>query len=136
MNQMDKAIKDGTAVFVFGSNLAGIHGAGAAKHAQLHWGAVYGQGVGHHGMSYAIPTKDHEIRTMPLNKIWSYILTFIRYARANPSMTFKVTQIGCGLAGYRPKQIAPMFVTAPSNCWFDTAWKDYLASDTNFWGHM
>lgn len=134
MNQMDQAIKEGKAVFVFGSNLAGAHGAGAALHAVKHWGAIYGEGVGHHGMSYAIPTKTQTIRTMPLTRIKPYVMDFIRYAELNPLLTFKVTQIGCGLAGYTPAQIAPMFSGSPKNCWFDTAWKEFLGDDYNYWG--
>lgn len=135
MNQMDTAIKNGTAVFVFGSNLAGAHGAGAAAYAVKHWGAIYGQGVGHHGMSYAIPTKTQTIRTMPLNAIKPYVIDFMRYAELHPHLTFKVTQIGCGLAGYEASQIAPLFLGAPSNCWFDTDWKQWLPL-AQFWGHV
>lgn len=135
MNQMDEAIKNGTAVFVFGSNLAGAHGAGAAAHAVKHWGAIYGQGVGHHGMSYALPTKDLRIMTLSLNAIRAHVIDFMRYAELHPHRTFKVTQIGCGLAGYTADQIAPMFAGAPSNCWFDEAWKQYLPL-AQFWGHV
>ena len=135
MNRMDEAIKNGTAVFVFGSNLAGAHGAGAAAYAVKHWGAIYGQGIGHHGMSYAIPTKNQMIRTMPLNAIRPYVIDFMRYAELHPHLTFKITQIGCGLAGYEAGQIAPMFVGAPSNCWFDEAWQEYLPL-AQFWGHV
>lgn len=132
---MDEAIKNGTAVFVFGSNLAGAHGAGAAAHAAKHWGAIYGQGIGHYGMSYAIPTKNQMIRTMPLNAIKPYVIDFMRYAELHPHLIFKVTQIGCGLAGYKASQIAPMFAGAPSNCWFDEAWEEYLPL-AQFWGHV
>lgn len=135
MNQMDEAIKNGTAVFVFGSNLAGAHGAGAAAYAAKHWGAIYGQGVGITGMAYAIPTKNQMIRTMPLNAIRPYVIDFMRYAELHPHLTFKVTQIGCGLAGYEASQIAPMFASAPSNCWFDEAWQEYLPL-AQFWGHV
>lgn len=102
-------------VFVFGSNLAGRHGAGAAKFARTNHGAVYGKGIGHHGNSYAIPTKDEYIKTLPLDKIKPYVDQFIEYAKNNPSLTFKLTPIGCGLAGYEPTDIAPMFVSAPYN---------------------
>lgn len=135
MNQMDEAIKNGTAVFVFGSNLAGAHGAGAAAYAVKHWGARMGVGVGHHGMSYAIPTKNQMIRTMPLNAIRPYVIDFMRYAELHPHLTFKVTQIDCGLAGYEASQIAPLFIGSPSNCWFDEAWKRWLPT-ANFRGHI
>ena len=135
MNQMDEAIKNGTAVFVFGSNLAGAHGAGAAAYAVKHWGARMGVGVGLTGMAYALPTKDRRINTMPLQAIRVYVLDFMKFAEQHPSMTFKVTQIGCGLAGYEASQIAPLFAGAPSNCWFDEAWKEYLPL-AQFWGHV
>lgn len=99
-------------VFVFGSNLAGRHGKGAALFAKLHHGARYGQGVGRQGNSYAIPTKDRNIKTLPLNIIEGYVKQFLVYAKANPDVTFQVTRIGCGLAGYHDKDIAPMFSEA------------------------
>jgi hypothetical protein len=102
-------------VFVFGSNLAGRHGAGAARWAKLNRGAIYGCGEGMQGDSYAIPTKDHNIRTLPLDYIKIYVETFLNYARNNPEITFHLTPIGCGLAGYEPEQIAPMFADAPPN---------------------
>jgi hypothetical protein len=103
------------AVFVFGSNLAGRHGKGAALHARQHHGAIYGQGCGRQGYSYAIPTKDAGLRTLPLDVIREHVTQFIAYAVANPNTRFKLTAIGCGLAGYRPEDIAPMFVEAPGN---------------------
>jgi hypothetical protein len=96
-------------VFVFGSNLAGRHGGGAALLAAHRFGAVYGVGVGHEGRSYALPTKGQNIETLPLSEIEKHIGNFVEYAAANPSLTFFVTQIGCGLAGYTPKEIAPLF---------------------------
>ena len=103
-------------VFVFGSNLAGRHGKGAALHARQHCGAVYGQGIGLQGRSYAIPTKDERLKTLPLPVIQQYIEQFKTFAAQNPELTFEVTPIGCGLAGYKPEQIAPMFKDAPGNC--------------------
>lgn len=100
-------------VFVFGSNLAGRHGAGAAKQA-LKWGAIYGVGVGHRGKTYAIPTKDENIQTLPLYQIKEYVKEFISYAKDRPEI-FLVTAIGCGLAGYQPKDIAPMFNDVSKN---------------------
>lgn len=96
-------------IFVFGSNTAGIHGAGAAKLAYNKFGAVWGVGVGHRGQSYALPSKDNKIITMPVNKIQPYVDDFLLYALANPNLTFFVTEIGCGLAGYEPANIAPLF---------------------------
>ena len=102
-------------VFVFGSNLAGRHGAGAALYAKKHHGAIYGFGVGLQGNSYAIPTKDEDLKTLSLERIRYYVSQFIAFAVAHPHKKFKLTAIGCGLAGYAPEDIAPMFKTAPSN---------------------
>ena len=109
--------------FVFGSNLRGLHGAGSARYAHQREGAVYGQGIGHYGNSYAIPTKDWCIRTLPLRQIQDQVDDFIQYAKEHPELKFKVTRIGCGLAGYEDKDIAPMFYDAPDNCYFDEEWK-------------
>jgi len=99
-------------IFVFGSNLAGRHGAGAAKFALENHGAVYGVGVGIQGHSYAIPTKDYHIETLPLSSIRIFVNHFIDYAKRHQDLTFNVTAIGCGLAGYTPSDIAPMFSSA------------------------
>jgi len=115
-------------VFVFGSNLAGIHGAGSARAALEEHGAVYGQGVGMAGNSYAIPTKDENIRTMRLEQIEPYVSDFVKFAKANPDMQFNIVAIGCGLAGFTPKQIAPMFEGAPDNCMFIGAWRKRRAT--------
>lgn len=102
-------------IFVFGSNLAGRHGKGAALYARQHHGAVYGQGIGLQGDSYAIPTKDEAIRTLSLREIRGYVNAFISFACRHPEMMFNLTAIGCGLAGYKPSDIAPMFRHAPPN---------------------
>lgn len=122
--------------FVFGSNLAGVHGAGAARYALNHEGAIWGKGIGHHGNSYAIPTKDQNIQSLPLEDIRVFVKDFIWFAEMNPDLLFKVTQIGCGLAGFKPEQIAPMFKDAPQNCLFDDAWLPYLKGGYKFWGTM
>lgn len=97
-------------VFVFGSNLAGRHGKGAALWARQHRGAIYGQGVGMQGNSYAIPTKGRRLEILPLEAIAAEVRVFLGFAElTNGSLTFQVTPIGCGLAGYKPEQIAPMF---------------------------
>ncbi|MBY5553690.1 hypothetical protein J0664_06240 [Rhizobium leguminosarum] len=104
-----------TEIFVFGSNLAGRHGKGAALYARQHHGAIYGQGVGRQGNSYGIPTKDASLRTLPLRDIRGYVNAFISYACRNQDLLFMLTPIGCGLAGYKPADIAPMFSHAPTN---------------------
>jgi len=103
-------------VFVFGSNLAGRHGKGAALFALKNHGARYGQGEGRQGNSYGIPTKDERIQTLGLDAIASGVTRFCEYASLHPEETFEVTAVGCGLAGYTPEQIAPLFEDAPSNC--------------------
>ena len=94
-------------VFVFGSNLRGAHAGGAARTAHQHFGAIMGQGVGMHGQSYAIPTMQGGVET-----IRPYVDDFIAYAKAHPDMLFYVTPIGCGIAGFEPEDIAPLFVEA------------------------
>ena len=107
-------LEDGE-IFVFGSNESGIHGAGAAKLAFDKFGAVWGVGVGHEGKTYAIPTKDFDIKTLSLDIIKHYVDGFMEFATYNPEFTFVVTEIGCGLAGYQPKDIAPLFKGYPLN---------------------
>lgn len=102
-------------VFVFGSNLAGRHGAGAAKLARLKFGAVYGVGTGLTGKCYALPTKDGHFQTLSLAQIAQHVRYFMQYAEQNPHQQFMVTKIGCGLAGYTPAQIGPMFHPHPPN---------------------
>ena len=96
-------------IFVFGSNLSGIHGKGAALTAKQKYGAIQGQGWGLQGNSFAIPTKDQNIKTLPLYKIKIFIDTFFLFAKSNPDKKFFITAIGCGLAGYKHEEIAPMF---------------------------
>lgn len=113
-------------IFVFGSNLAGIHGAGAARYAILHHGAIVGQGIGRQGNSYAIPTKDASLQSLPLGEIYKHILDFCVYALKRPESTFHVTRVGCGLAGYSDWDIADMFSQAPMNCKFSLQWAAWL----------
>lgn len=94
-------------VFVFGSNLRGWHQGGAAKHAQRYFGAIWGQGVGLQGRSYAIPTMQGGVET-----IKPYVDDFIAFAKANKNLTFLVTRIGCGIAGFKDAEIAPLFKEA------------------------
>ena len=99
-------------IFVFGSNLSGRHGKGAAKTA-LGWGAKWGQAAGLQGRTYGIPTKDASIRrTLTIKEIKPFVDEFIEFAKNNPNLIFLVTEVGCGLAGYKQKDIAPLFVNA------------------------
>lgn len=112
-------------VFVFGSNLAGRHGKGAALFAAQYRGAVRGVGIGPTGNAYALPTKDEMLRRLPLDQIALHVRAFIDYARAHSRMTFEVTRIGCGLAGYSDAEIGPLFKGAPLNCMLPVKWEQY-----------
>lgn len=102
----------GNFIFVFGSNLLGNHGLGAAKDA-LKFGAQNGSPEGHVGNTYAIPTKGYNFRkSLPLDIIEKHIDKFIKYAKENPDLIFLVTPIGTGLAKYSAHQIAPLFIEA------------------------
>lgn len=94
-------------IFVFGSNLAGMHGGGAARVAYEKFGAVWGQGVGLQGQTYAIPTMQGGVDT-----IRPYVDEFIAFAKSHPQYTFLVTPIGCGIAGFEEEEIAPLFKAA------------------------
>lgn len=94
-------------IFVFGSNLAGMHGGGAARVARRSFGAIMGQGVGLQGQSYAIPTMQGGVET-----IRPYVDEFIDFARNHPEYFFYVTRIGCGIAGFTDDEIAPLFAQA------------------------
>lgn len=96
-------------VFVFGSNIAGIHGAGAARVALHHFGAKWGKGYGLEGTSFAIPTKDENIEVLSLNAIHAFIDGFIHDACDYKDHIFILTEIGCGLAGMSAKDVAPLF---------------------------
>jgi hypothetical protein len=120
-------------IFVFGSNISGIHGAGAARTALQNHHAIWGQGEGLQGNSYALPTKGVNISFIPLSEIVIYVNKFIEFANENPKLGFQVTRVGCGLAGFEDHEIAPMFINAPINCFFDLKWKEYLPN-REYWG--
>lgn len=124
-------------IFVFGSNLAGIHGRGAARDAKVHYGAKIGQGWGLHGKSYAIPTKSHTLVPLSLPIIRGYVDDFIRFVWHSQRMQFNVTKVGCGLAGYKDEEIAPMFKVLSTKdvyvVYFDRDWKPYLDPHAKFW---
>lgn len=109
-------------IFVFGSNLAGQHMGGAARAAYDKFGAIWGKGVGLQGQCYAIPTMQGGVET-----IKPYVDDFIEFARTHPEMRFLVTRIGCGIAGFNDRQIAPLFDQAVnvSNIFLpDTFWDE------------
>lgn len=113
-------------VFVFGSNLAGRHGKGAALYARQRYGAVYGVGEGRTGDAYAIPTKGRHLEILPLSKIQASLIKFAAYARSMPQDTFLLTPIGCGLAGYTREEIRPLVEAAqmPPNVVLTKEWND------------
>jgi hypothetical protein len=131
-------------VFVFGSNTAGIHGSGAAKYAYKNKGARWGSSYGHIGDSFAVPTKGHFIssggshmvgNTLSLPIINRYVQGFLAYAETHSELTFQVTCLGCGLAGLRHENVAPMFRGwEHTGMFFDEAWQPYLQNNAKFWG--
>lgn len=100
-------------IFVYGANERGLHGAGAAKLA-LTWGAKMGK-YGFNGQTYGIPTKDRNIKSLPLIKIEEHVNLFLRFAWMQDQYTYLVTKIGCGLAGYKESEIAPLFKSVVIN---------------------
>ena len=119
-------------IMVFGSNLSGVHGKGAAKYAKDHYGAMQGFAHGRQGDSYAIPTRGFyrgnsrfDPSRLDLETVADSILRFREYARRHLELPFVVTRIGCGNAGFKDNEIAPLFVGSPVNCEFDPAWASF-----------
>lgn len=117
-------------IFVFGSNLSGRHGAGAAKYARFFCGAIEGQSVGQQGSSYAIPTRGRylgrsKFEPIEHREVVAYIQEFVQFTKSNPDLAFYVTAIGCGFAGWSPADIAPHFHGA-INCEFPISFKKHL----------
>lgn len=116
-------------IFVFGSNLEGVHGKGAAKLAKMRFGAKNGQGEGFMGRSYGIPTRyilRKKFQTLGLREIDEYVMNFVEFAESRPDLTFLVTEIGCGLAGHNIEDIALIFLgtALPSNIILPKAFYD------------
>lgn len=111
-------------IFVFGSNLAGRHGAGAAQFAVRTHGAIYGQGIGLQGNAYGLPTKGHYIETLLLEEIESHIKTFLEFAKTRIDLDFHLTPVGCGLAGYTRSDILPILEKygVPRNVYLTSTW--------------
>ncbi len=122
----DHTIPKYPAIFVFGSNLAGRHGAGAAKTARSRFGAELGIGQGRTGNAYAIATKNANLCTLSLDDVRYGVDGFLAYAKAHPELRFFVTRVGCGLAGFADADIAPMFRGATENCDFPEEWEGFL----------
>lgn len=115
-------------IFVFGSNLRGVHGAGAARDAVTYFDADLGVGEGLTGRAYALPTKDASIRTLPIDRIAVYARRFMDFAASRPDLTFLLTPVGCGLAGYRAGQIAPLFLGAPGNVVIPAEFRPFIVA--------
>lgn len=114
-------------IFVFGSNLAGIHGAGAARAAYDKYGAKWGQGLGFAGQSFAIPTKDVQINTLKFDIIKNHVNIFAKVTDRFPEQLFFITRIGCGLAGLTDEQMAPLFKNCnKENCNMPINWQLYF----------
>lgn len=122
--------EDGTrpfdqSIWVFGSNMAGRHGKGAARVAKDHYGAAYGFYNGPMGRCYGIPTKDANLKVLTRAQVLPFIQDFVRYTREHPMESFFVTRVGCGLSGIPDEKIAPLFARA-FNCDFAFEWRQYL----------
>jgi hypothetical protein len=120
-------------IFVFGSNVQGVHGAGAAKDAARLFGAKRGIGIGFTGQCYAIPTRSYKggsFTTLPLKSINMHVNTFLADASAMPGNVFLVTQIGCGYAGLSPEKIAQMFKVHPANVILPKSFHDIIHKPT------
>lgn len=126
MNTAARREEDDHPVMVFGSNLAGRHGRGAAADARRWHGAEPGVGEGLTGHAYALPTKDAALQSLPLTQVLAAIERFKVVAASRPDMTFNVTRVGCGLAGLKDAQIAPAFADAPTNCQLPFVWARLL----------
>lgn len=118
-------------IFCFGSNLSGIHGAGAALAAHSFYGAEWGVGEGRTGQSYALPTVRHGIAgPLSLPEIADAVARFLAHATAHSELLFFVTRVGCGLAGHNDSDIAPMFAGAPANCSLPRPWAEFLEEES------
>ncbi|APX62400.1 A1S_2505 family phage non-structural protein [Acinetobacter schindleri] len=120
-----KSLPENT-VFVFGSNMAGLHAGGAARTALEHFGAVEGVGRGWSGQSYAIPTMNEHLQQMPLSQIQHYIDDFKIYTKNHPKNNYFLTSVGCGIAGYKVEEIAPMFKGISHNVIFPQSFRPFV----------
>lgn len=116
-------------IFVFGSNLAGKHGKGAALYTARSFGAVYGNPSGLQGSSYAIPTKDSNLKTLPINVIQKHVEEFLDFANSHRERKFFVTAVGTGLAGLSHEVMSKMFTTAGDNVRLPPQWVKHIRSE-------
>lgn len=129
-------------IFVFGSNLSGQHGKGAALVAAQQYGAARGVGAGRTGNAYALPTKGARVYprggrsylpVLPLDQVAVHAALFCLYARQNQHLEFQLTAVGCGLAGYTPEQVAPMFAECGANVLFPPEWRGVAGARNPEW---
>ncbi|MBT9467104.1 hypothetical protein [Hydrogenophaga sp.] len=114
-------------IFVFGSNLSGIHAGGAARAAHLNYGAEWGVGEGRTGECYALPTVQAGlIGPLALDAVQLTVGMFLHHAATHPEDTFLVTRVGCGIAGHADEEIAPLFRDAPLNCSLPDTWREFV----------
>lgn len=118
-------------IFVFGSNLAGIHGAGAALFAKRNCGAIQGQALGIQGNSYAIPTKNRNMKVLSVAHIKLFVSDFLDFANSNTELVFFLTAVGTGLAGLPHEEIAPLFQGIQENVRYDPRWEPWLGEGSN-----
>ncbi len=123
----DHTLPEDDSIWVFGSNLSGRHGAGAALVAAKQFEAKRGVGVGPTGKSYAIPTKDFNIQTMSLKKIEPYVDNFVEYSAGHPDQKFFITRVGCGLAGHSDQDMSFLFAK-----WFFSSKYQYVFDNCSF----
>jgi hypothetical protein len=125
-------------IFVFGSNTKGWHGAGSALQAKLNWGAVQGVGEGLQGLSYALPTKTTPGSVMSFERLRRHVQKFMDTVRepTHQDKFWLITCVGCGLAGFRDHEVAPLFrdICTHPNAYFDTNWQGWLEPETKYWG--
>lgn len=114
---------DDTRIFVFGSNLKGIHGAGAARYAHKQLGAEWGVGEGPTGKTYALPTCSIPGVPLEIEQIFHHVQIFLAWARLYSETRFFVSEVGCGFAGFSADEIAPLFENAPNNCDLPEGWR-------------
>lgn len=121
-----------SSIFVFGSNLAGRHGKGAAETAHKLYGAKYGIGKGLTGDSYAIPTKNEDLVPLTLDEIEDHIKTFVKFTKKYPFKKFLLTRVGCGLSGNKDSDIAPLFTGIDMNVKISSKWLEWFPYHTTW----
>lgn len=124
---------DDPRTFVFGSNLLGIHGGGAARYAAERLGALRGVGQGRTGRCYALPTCSSPGKPLALRQVNVHVAAFLHHAGTHPVERFFVSAVGCGIAGFTEEQVAPLFALAPDNCDLPPGWRDAVPAAIAAW---